>query len=294
MLGQIKSNCKTATPLTGTESCAKQEGKASSLIITGLNAFFDVKAEGEFVASLEKFVAEAGPNRIYPIKNLVGMTINGGDINAPDLGTYGGAMPTNLNAKNVAYQINAGDCMYKELAKFNKRKMRVFRVDDEGYVYGTVVKKGGEELFAGFECTLYSVRTPTDGSTAYNLSLYVYYTPNNEDEEKNMTAINVGLVNIPDGLIGVVLKKGPTAGTASVITKCGAEDITSEYGDKWKASMFMLKTGESSTPTTVTFDASKGLLTFDPANGEYRVAPASVLEKDIPGIEGIDEYVTIS
>ena len=41
------------------------------------------------------------------------MTISGGDINAPDLGTYGGPAPTNLNAKNVAYQINAGDACIK-------------------------------------------------------------------------------------------------------------------------------------------------------------------------------------
>lgn len=122
-IGQIKSNCKTATPLTGAESCAKQEGKVSALIVTGLNAYFPLE-EADFTDELGTHVYESGPNRIYPIKNIVGMTISGGDINAPDLGTYGGPAPTNLNAKNVAYQINAGDCMYKELAKFNKRKVR--------------------------------------------------------------------------------------------------------------------------------------------------------------------------
>lgn len=290
MIGQIKSNCKTAIPLTGSESCAKQEGKTSALIVTGLNAYFDTE-EALFADALENSVIEAGSNRIYPIKNIVGMTINGGDINAPDLGTYGGPSPTNLNAKNIAYQVNGGDCMYKEMAKLNRRKMRVFRVDDEGYVYGTLVKRGGKFFFAGFEATLYAHRTPTDGSTAYNLSVYVYYTPNNEDEEKNMAAMNVGLVNIPDGLLGVVLQKGTATGTASVITLCGAEDITAEYGEKWKATMFLNASGES--PTTVTYNSATGLLTFEPA-AAYRVASAAVLNEDIQGIEGVNELVDLS
>lgn len=290
MIGQIKSNCKSATPLTGAESCAKQEGKVSSLIVTSLNSYFKID-ETEFIADIEKNVSAIGNNRIFPIKNIVGMTLSGGDINAPDLGTYGGPAPTNLNAKNVAYQINSGDCMYKELAKFNKQKVRLIRVDDEGYAYGTIVKKGEDYFFAGFECTLYALRTPTDGSTAYNLSLYAYYTPNNEDEEKNMTALYIGLVNVPDGLIGITLKKGATSGTASVVTSCGAEDITAEYGEKWKTSMF--KNPEGTSPESVTFSKDTQKLTFDPV-ASYRIVDASSLKEDIPGVEGVNEYVSLT
>lgn len=289
MIGTIESNCKISIPLTGMESCSKQEGRVSALIVTSLNASFPIEKDA-FIEELGGDVSTVGTNRVYPIKNIIGMTINGGDINAPDLGTYGGPMPVNLNAKNVAYQINAGDCMYKELAKLNKRKMRIFRVDNDGYVYGTVIKKGTNYEFAGFECTLYAHRAPTDGSTAYNLSLYAYYTPNNEDEEKNMAAINIGLVNVPDGLIGVVLKKGTKEKTAIVITQCGAEDITSEYGEKWTAKMFVNDSGTN--PTSVSYDPTTGVLTIEPT-GKYRVAPASELKESIPGIEGINELVTI-
>lgn len=287
MIGQIKGNCKVSIPLTGAESCAKQEGKVASLIVTGLNAYYPVE-ESAFIASLVGNVVSVGANKMYPIKNVVGMAISGGDINAPELGTYGGPAPTNLNAKNVAYQINGGDCLYKELAKLNKRKMRIFRVDDEGYVYGTIVKRNDEYFFAGFECTLYAMRTPTDGSSAYNLSLYAYYTPNNEDEEKNMSAINVGLVNIPDGLIGITLKKGKTSGVASVITACGGEDITSEYGEKWATSMFTDEAGAN--PESVTFDENTGLLTFAPAKA-FRVVSSAIL--GIDGLEGINEFVDL-
>ena len=50
-IGQIKSNCKTATPLTRAESCAKQEGKVSALIVTGLNAYFPLE-ETDFTDEL--------------------------------------------------------------------------------------------------------------------------------------------------------------------------------------------------------------------------------------------------
>ncbi len=169
--------------------------------------------------------------------------------------------------------------------------MRVLRVDDEGFVYGTVVVRDGKNYFAGFEATLYAVRTPTDGSTAYNLSLYAYYTPSNESEEKNMHAFEVGLPNVPDGLIGVALKAGAT-GTASVVTACGGEDITAEYGDKWKANMFINDSGTAAT--TATFDSATGLLSIAPA-GKYRVASASVLEAgDILGLDGVGEYADVS
>lgn len=291
-LGQIKGNCAGENPYTGIGSCAKQEGKVSALIITGVNTMYPLaELEKNFTQTLETGASAEGTSRVFPIKDIVGMVLAGGDINAPDLGTYGGPAPTNLNAKNVAYQINAGDCLYKELAKFNKRRMRLFRVDDEGFIYGTVVQKNGVEFFAGFETTLYALRTPTDGATAYNLSLYAYYTPNNETEEKNMHAVRVGLGAVPDGLIGVVLKKGSKPGVASVATVCGGEDVTADFGDKWKVDMFTNAAGAA--PTSVTFSEATGLLTFEPAAG-YRIAGASVLSAgDIPGIDGINQIVDL-
>lgn len=289
--GTIQGNCQSETPYTGIGSCPKQEGKIADLLITDNKALYPIDPQ-TFIAALAANVSASGRMRIFPIKNVVGMTLNGGDINAPDLGTYGGPAPANLNAKNVAYQIDAGDCLYKELSKFNKRKVRVFRVDDQGYIYGTVVERNGEKYFAGFEATLYAVRTPSDGSNSYNLSLYVYYTPNNEQEEINMNAFEVGLAKIPDGLIGIMLRKGTASGTASVVTACGGDDITAEYGDKWTVDAFLNASGAK--PTSVTFAEGTGLLTFEPA-AAYRIAPASVLAAaDIEGYDGVNELVDLS
>lgn len=289
MRGQIIGNCGNETPHTGLGNCPKQEGKIVALLVTTRSLNFSVNAT-EFITGLSNATIAAPSVRLFPIKNIVGMTINGGDINAPDLGNYGGPAPTNLNAKNVAYQIDGGDCLYKELAKFNKRKMRVFRVDDEGYVYGTVIEENGTKKFAGFECTLYANRVPTDGSTAYNLSLYVYYTPNNEIEEKNMNAFEVGLTSIPDGLIGLTLVKGSTSGKTKIVTICGGDDVTDEIGSKLTTDTFLNDSGEH--PTTVTY--AKGEITIEPA-GSYKIADAGTLSGvDIVGFEGVDEYVSLS
>lgn len=285
MNGNIPSNCASEMAYTGVGPCPKQEGKTSALIITPLNATYSLEKD-TFITEMEAGVKASGSSRVYPVKDVLGVTINGGDINAPEVGTYGAVMPTNLNAKNVVFQINGGDCLYKELAKLNKRKVRVFRVDDDGYVYGTMVNG----KFAGFEATLYATRTTTDGSTAYNLSLAVYYTPNIENEEKNLNAINVGLTSIPSGLVGLTLVKGSATLKARVVTACGGDDVTAQFGTEWSTTAFVKEGGGN--PTSATY--ADGEITFDAA-GSYRVAGASVLEGlDITGFDGIPEFVAIS
>lgn len=285
MKGNIPSNCASEMAYTGVGPCPKQEGKTTALLITPLNAAYSLEKD-TFLTEIEAGVKASGSSRVYPVKDILGVTINGGDINAPEVGTYGAVMPTNLNAKNVVFQINGGDCLYKELAKLNKRKVRVFRVDEDGYVYGTM----SGDKFAGFEATLYSTRTTTDGSTAYNLSLAVYYTPNVENEEKNLNAVNAGLSGIPNGLVGLTLVKGSATTKAKVVTSCGGDDVTEQFAEEWAATAFVKEGGGN--PDTATY--SDGEITFDSA-GSYRVAGADVLEGlDITGFDGIPEYVSIS
>ena len=256
-----------------------------ALLITPLNAAYSPEKEA-FLSEIEAGIKAGGSSRVYPVKNVLGVTINGGDINAPEVGTYGGVAPTGLNAKNVVFQVDGGDCLYKELAKLNKRKVRVFRVDDEGYVYGTM----SEGKFVGFEATVFSTRTTTDGSTPYNLSLTVYYTPNLEEEEKNLNAVSVGLNAIPSGLVGLTLVKGSATTKAKVVTSCGGDDVTEQFAEEWAATAFVKEGGGN--PDTATY--SDGEITFDSA-GSYRVAGADVLEGlDITGFDGIPEYVSIS
>ena len=221
---------------------------------------------------------------------MVVNTPNGGDIATSDVG-FAGARPVGINAYNEAYQVDAGDCLYKEMAKLNKRKVRVFRIDDEGYIYGTVVKRGSEYFFAGFQGTAYAIRTKsTDNTTLAAITLTVYYTPDYEKELKNLNAFEIE--DVLAGLKGVILKKGTTTGTATVIGQCGGEDYTSLFGSDWDETSFVNASGGN--PTTVTYDSVANILTFVPI-ASYRVAPASILSAgDITGIEGLDTLVDLT
>lgn len=289
--GQIIGNCRAEVPRTGMGSCDIKEGKTVALIITDLNAYYPIDSE-EFIQNLDGYVSDPGVLRMYPIKKVISSPRTGGDLNIVDNGTYGGSVVINLNGLYVAFQIDSGDCMYKELAKFNTRNMRALRVDDQGRLWGTVITRGAVDYYAGFEISLYALKTGTDGSTAYNLSLYAFYTSQNESEEINNQAFEVGINNIPDGLLGVRLVAGTTTGTATVVRSCGGDDQTVRYGEDWTEDMFLTETG--TTPTSVTFNASTGLLTIAPA-GSYRVAPANVLsEGNIIGLDGEAIYATIT
>lgn len=288
--GTIESTCEEDKIRSAIAECDIPEGRTQALLISGRNALYPMDKE-EFLDNLESYVHTDGSLKLTPIKEIVGTTLNGGDINAPDLGTYGGASPTNLNARNDAFQINAGDCLYKELLKFNKRKVRIFRVDDAGRVYGTVVTQNGVDYFAGFKATLYTMRTRTDGSTSNNLSVYVYYTADNEDEEKNMQAINAGLSNIPDGLTGAYLV-AQADGTVKVLTSCGGNDITEEYSTDWTPEMFVTEAGVAAT--SAAYNAGTKTIAITPA-GSYKIASSEVLfSADIVGLDGVDIYVPVT
>lgn len=291
IIGQIPGNCAGATPLTGRGNCDKKEGKTIALILTELNSFYPTDP-AEFIAGLNGWILAGTSPRMFPIKGVVAGALNGGDIATAELGTYGGSTPIGINQLNIAYQFDAGDCFYKELFKVRKRKMRLFRVDDEGYVYGTIVTREGEDHFAGFEVTLMPLYTLTDGTAETTIGLTAYFSVNYEFELAAKNGINVGLNSIPDGLIGIVLQASSKASGAKVVTVCSGEDITAEYGEDWTTELFLNNSGGK--PTTVTFAKETGMLTIAPA-GNYRVVGAEVLaEANIIGYEGVDTYTAIT
>lgn len=287
-LGQVTSACESDSFHLGLGNCDKQEGKTTGLILTGANATYNMDAEA-FIAAIHANTISDGADRMTILSGLKGAAFSGGDFNTVDDGTYGEQKTTNLSARTDTFTVNGGDCRYKELSKLNKKTFRVFRYDDEGYLYGTVKTKGGESVFAGYLATIYVRRIRPDGSAAYGIEVAVSYSASLEKEEKNMNAFSVG--DLPGGLIGIILKAG-TAGTASVLTACSGQDITSDYGDEWDETMFVDATGAN--PTNVDFDGDTGLLTIAPA-GAYRPASAKILDAgNVAGFEGVGAYVQIT
>lgn len=289
-LGQIIGACSDVEAFTGAGSCPKEEGKTVALLITKPGAYYPMDST-EFINEIPSHVNSTDRLQMWPIKNIIDNQPNGGDVQTATKGAWGGDAPTGLAGFSEGYQVGTGgDCLYKELAAFNKKPVRVFRIDDEGFIYGTIIKVGNENYFAGFDAILYTTKTKATGSATYILMTTAYYTATKEEQEKNMYAFEIGMGNIPDGLIGLVLKNGASAGQGTVVAACGAEDITETYADDWSAEMFLNAAGAN--PTTVEYN--NGVLTFTPA-AAYRVASAQVLAAgNIVGYGGVNQLTTIS
>lgn len=284
--GTIIGNCGSERPYTKKGSCDIPESTINTLIITDLNANYPLDVD-TFKTAFEGYFSVDGIQRMYPVKDLVGSANNGGEINAPELGTFGGPTPNGITAFNVVYQINAGSCMYKELSKLNGHDVRVFRVDKKKNIYGTVVTKNNVDYFSGFKAKVYAQEMPDSGDAAYVLNLAVYYSTDYESESQNKHGFNIG--NVPDGLEGIKLIPGSVTATAKVVTSCGGMDITPMY--TWTADMFVDSAGTN--PTSVNTTTASGYITFSP-NGAYKIANAEILDAgNVIGYEGVDEYVKL-
>jgi len=272
MEGKIISKCsENIVPFTGAESCTLNEGKTVAILVTDSKALFPVDPTA-FNDSLQGFVGALGTGRVYPITNIVENSPSGGEIATSEIG-FGGPQPTGTSAYSETYRPNAGLCLFKQAAQFNKRKLRVFRIDDQNNIFGTIVKRGDTEYYAGFEATMYcNYIKATDNSTVGAPRIGVYYGVNYETEFKKAHAF--GLDAVPEGLVGVELKK-VNSGVSQVVSSCSGTDFTATYGTDLTLDAFINDSGNN--PTSVLFDEETGFLTIAPA-GKYRVANAIVLQ----------------
>lgn len=286
MAGTIPGICLDTNLHTGVERCTKKEGKTLNVLITDLVAKYTPVAE-EFNTLLPTLVYSTGNNRVYPVGSIVENALNGGEITTADIG-FSGTTPVGLGSYNEVYRIDGSDCLYKELAKLNKRRMRIFRVDDDNYVYGTIKMINGQEYFVGFDAYLYTYRVKDNGTDTYALYMAVYYSANYENELQNMHAIPVD--EIPEGLVGVILSN--VADGVQVVAACSGVDYTTLFAEEWTTTLFQNNSGAS--PTTVTYNADTGLLTIAPA-ASYRIKDAALLAPaGINGISGVDKYVPVT
>lgn len=288
-LGSIDNNCRDEMVYTKLGECNKKKGKIVALLVTGPNALYPIDKE-TFKTALPGYVTTNGSLRIIPINDITANTPSGGEVNAPEAG-FSGPVPTNLTAFNMIYQIrDAGNCLLKELKKLNRRNLRFFEIDDEGFIYGPVVKKGDTLYRQGYSGSPFSWFTRTDGTTLAVVNFGIWYGANYEKEEQDTGAFE--LDEIPTGLTGVILEKGATSGTAKVVGVCDGTDHTSLYGDDWEPTMFVNASGAN--PTTVDYDSITGLITFAPITS-YKVASASVLEAgNIVGLDGVNTLVDLT
>lgn len=289
-LGQILGLCNNNRPRTGLPNCDIEPGAIVALLYTPGNAVFPM--DETFAETLEAYLYGTGSQYIIPIKNITDDPLTGGDANTQDKGTRGGSVTIGENQTLISYQIDGGSCFVKELYKFEGMTGRFFLVDSKGICWGTAIQQGGKTMWRGFAATdIFPREIPANGTTPFGVYLDVRFSMNYREEKKNRAGLYIGLSAVPDGLIGVTLQAG-TAGTAKVVTACGGDDVTAEWGSSWAATMFVTESGTEAT--TVSYDDTTKLLSIAPA-GSYRIAEASVLKAgEITGLDGAETFTTIT
>ena len=290
--GYIKGICKTSQKVhTKVGECSMFEGTPLGQIIHDKNTSFSLD-DTAFNTEIKKGVIAAGNKRITPLLGgVVDYQPTGGDVKTAQEG-FGPEEPIGINAKSVVYIINKGGlCLLNQLKKLNGRQVRIFPVDKNNVVYGTVATIDGENKFRGFLATVYATKRDNTGSQTGAILFNVYYDANYENEENAMAAI--ALTDVIEGLTGVVLQRtGP--GKAKFVIACSGDDLTDTYGaDIAVATLY--KDAAGTNPTSVTYSAATADLTFEPATGKYMIADAETLAAaDIEGLEGEEEYTDLT
>lgn len=291
IIGTVQSTCaEEGQVFSGVEKCSKKEGYTIGMFVSDDKARFPADRD-PFLAELE---ANINSGKLIPLKSFIENTGNGGDVATNEIG-FAGPVPSGYNAYNETYRFEtgAGECLYKSLQALNQQKKRVIRIDKDGYVFGTLMQEGETVSLAGFSAYLVISRTKATSNTdIYNLGVIAYYGVNYKTvEEPNLHAFELG--EIPDGIVGVYLEKGATAGLAMVVSSCGGTDYTSEYGTEF-ADETLFVNASGANPESVGYNAATGTLLFTPT-GSYRIVGATQLAaKNIIGLGGINKFTSLA
>lgn len=283
--GNLAGSCNEATSqlFTGIGRCGITEGNTRELIITDLKKEFEWE---DFQTQIDTALTAAAANRAYILKGVIDNAFNGGDVATSQKGTYGGSAPSKLNDADHAFTIDAPDCTAQYLMGYNGKKVRIFRVDENGFPFGI---KNDNGKFAGFEATIYVQYTPKAGDTAAALVLHVYYSSWEGDLKVKS---NVEAVNLPDGLVPLTVKKVGDK-KIKLVEACSGYDVTEMYADQIDETIFV--DDKDGSPTSVTVSGGTITLVLASDATSVMVADASVLKpKGIIGYDGVKTLVEVA
>lgn len=291
MSGFIAGICKGSQKVhTKVGECSMFEGTPLGFILHDKNESFPLD-EAAFNTAIQAGITAAGIKRVTPLLgSITDYQPTGGDVKTSQEG-FGPEEPIGINAKRVDYIINKGGlCLLMQLKKLNGRQVRIFPVDKNKVVYGTVANVGGTDKFRGFLATIWATKRDNTGSQTGAIIFSVFYDADYENEENNMAAI--ALSETVEGLTGVVLKK-TASGKAKFVIACSGDDLTDTYGEELKETT-LYKDNAGANPTSVTYEAATAELTFVPT-GKYTIADAETLNKaGIEGYEGEESYTDLT
>ena len=198
----LDGTCKSVLAAFGKETCATFKGLPKGFLFSEadfqlpvVGTFFDKFGVSQGTAleifnGLVPFTSDGRRPQVmayYP--NVTNMEANGGDVRTSQEG-FGGTIPNGRNAYSETYTIlDGGECLYKQLVKLQGREMRMFKIDDQDVLYGTLDKS---ENIKGYKVHIAVTDRPNNGANVGAILLNIYYTADYQKERESEIAISLG------------------------------------------------------------------------------------------------------
>lgn len=265
----LDGTCKTVLAAFGKETCATFKGLPKGFLFSEDD--FQLPIEGTFFdeygvsqgTALEIFnglvpftVDGRRPQVMAYYPNVTNMESNGGDVRTSQEG-FGGTIPNGRNAYSETYTIlDGGECLYKQLVKLQGREMRMFKIDDQDVLYGTLDKS---ENLKGYKVRIAVTDRPNNGANVGAIMLNIYYTADYQKERESEIAISLGdeiktlrMLTIKNGV-------GGSSGQFQIVYACSGRSITSgdpslaaaiiaaQSADRWVVDWYGREDGVPST-----------------------------------------------
>lgn len=285
---------------TGSGNCDVKKGYIKHLLITKMNAKYEVPADGNMDAIIAEALAlpYTDPNKMWIVNDIVtNGAPEGGDNISSTAGERGGSRIVGQNPMSVTYSVVESLCRKAYLLKFKGLNMRVFEVDENNKVFGVAHQIGDMTYFVGVKNHLWVTSTPaTAGADALlniNLAHDINYFTKEEPYQSNLQ-----ISEVPSALLPVTLKK-TGLGKAKLIVPCSGEDVGERIGALLDKTGFVAQSGAD---FNVAYDAATSEYVFTtvfdtpiPNIDSFKLAPVAALnELNIFDIEGIEEFVELN
>ena len=284
---------------TGSGNCDVKKGYIKHLLITKMNAKYEVPADGNMDAIIADALAlpYTDPNKMWIVNDIVtNGAPEGGDNISSTAGERGGSRIVGQNPMSVTYSVVESLCRKAYLLKFKGLNMRVFEVDENNKVFGVANQIGDMTYFVGVKNHIWVTSTPaTSGADALlniNLAHDINYFTKEEPYQSNLK-----ISEVPSALLPVTLKK-TGLGKAKLIVPCSGEDVGERIGALLDKTGFVAQSGAD---FNVMYDAATSEYVFTtvfdtpmPNIDSFKLAPVAALnDLNIFDIEGIEEYVAL-
>ena len=232
----LDGTCKSVLAAFGKETCATFKGLPKGFLFSEadfqlpvVGTFFDKFGAShgtalEIFNGLVPFTSEGRRPQVmayYP--NVTNMEANGGDVRTSQEG-FGGTIPNGRNAYSETYTIiDGGECLYKQLIKLQGREMRMFKIDDQDVLYGTLDKS---ENVKGYKVHIAVTDRPNNGANVGAILLNIYYTADYQKERESEIAIALG--DEIKTLRVLTIKSGVNRSTTrfQIVYACSGRSIT--------------------------------------------------------------------